>query len=191
MNSFKSAVLSEAALALFIGSVLTAIGMFFGAKMSIGVAIGGLILGIGCIFGVMYSKSVVARKLMLWYVASFMLFCCSTKLASASVIAITMAAIITAFLIAAANAFYTRFSVTSMFMFSLIGLIAILILSIFGTQGILFSILGAVVFFGCIMLDFATLEEHNNPEAAAMSLVTSVVNLFSFILDICSLKFWD
>ena len=191
MNSFKSAVLVEAALALFIGSVLTTIGMFFGAKMSIGVAISGFILAVICIFGVMYSKSAAARKLMLWYVASFMLFCCSTKLAAASVTAIMMAAIITAFLIAAANAFYTRFSVTSLCMFSLIGVFGVLALSIFGVQGILFSILGAAVFFGCIMADFATLEDHDNPEAAAMSLVTSVVNLFSFILDICSFKFWD
>ena len=177
----KSEVLNDTTVALMVASVVTALGMYFNYTMSLPTVIVGMILSIGCIFGIHFVDSMVVRKLMLWFVPSFMGLSLSSQLLETGAPAIVTAAVATMLLVSLASIIYSRFSITSLAIFSIVGVIGLIILMLCGFAGTWMSILGVVVFFGCIMYDFAMIEYSKTSEAAAMGLVISVVNMFNNI----------
>ncbi len=177
----KSEVLNDTVVALAVASVVTAIGMFFNYNMSMVTVIVGMLISIGCIFGIHFVDSVVVRKLMLWFVPSFMGLSLSSQLMATGAGAIVTAAVATMLLVSLASVIYSRFSMTSLAIFSIVGVIGLIILMLCGFTGTWMSLLGVVIFFACIMYDFAMIEYSKTSEAAAMGLVISVVNMFNSI----------
>lgn len=177
----KSEVLNDTVVALAVASVVTAIGMVGHYTMSLPTMIVGLILSFGCIIGVHFVDSMVVRKLMLWFVPSFMGLSLSSQLVATGAGAIVTAAMATMLLVSLASVIYSRFSIASLAIFSIVGVISLLILMLCGFTGTWMSLLGVIIFFGCIMYDFAMIEYSKTSEAAAMGLVISVVNMFNSI----------
>ena len=177
----KSKILNETAFALIVAALAASLGVVYNFVPQLWTLIVGFIISVGCIFGVRMASSVILRKSMLWFVAAFMGISLSSKLVGASFGMIATAMIITAMLTGLASVIYSKFSVKSLMVFSLAGLLGLIGLAMFGIQGTWVSAIGVIVYFACIMYDFHNMSDEPNAESGAMGLVISVIGLFQNI----------
>ena len=126
----------------------------------------------------------IIRKLMLWFVPSFMGLSLSSHLLAVGPGVIVTAAVETMALVAIASVIYSRFSIASLSIFSLVGLLGLLILMMCGFSGTWMNLLGVVIFFGCLMFDFAMIDYSKNSEEAAMGMVISIANIFIRLVEL-------
>jgi FtsH-binding integral membrane protein len=180
----KSNILSQT-----VGAILVAIGAAIIAIMShyqmgMFVSIVGFMISLFCIFAVRVSKSALQRGSMVFFMAAYLGVLISSKVGAASAGVLLSAMVATGLLVALAAMLYSHFSAMSLAVFSLVGLIGLIVLSLFGVHGTWMSAAGVIIYFACLMYDFHTIGEVPNAETGTMSLLVSIVGLFTNILDL-------
>ena len=184
MSSKKYQVLVQTNIALIMASLTSAIGVQLNYKMGIASLIVGIIACIGCVIGIRFVNYAFIRKLLLWFVASFLGLAMSAKLIGVDASSVVLAVIATSGLVSVAGTYYDRFSINSLALVAVTGLIGVILLGIFGITGSWVSVIGAIVFFVAIMYDFKTIDVCKNAEEGPMNLMISIINLFSNMVDL-------